>query len=174
MDAPEPPNAADVDEHVAQRDDVACEACDLSEGRSPLPGGRIHETAHWIVEHCVGPLGLGTLIVKPRRHVTAVGALDDAEANELGPLLRLASDLAAEIAPAEQVYNCLWSHSGGRPGHIHYVVQPVTGSQMDRYGVHGPLLQSAMFDAAVPPDPDDVERVADRARQILAERSLRQ
>lgn len=27
----------------------------------------IHETTHWLVEHCVGPLGLGTLIVKPRR-----------------------------------------------------------------------------------------------------------
>lgn len=151
-----------------ERQHPPCEACELSEGRAPLPGGRIHETTHWIVEHCVGPLGLGTLIVKPRRHVTAVAELSEGEVVELGPLLRLASRLAAEIVPAEQVYNCLWSHSGGRPGHIHYVVQPVTRSQMDRYGAHGPSLQSAMFEAALLPDPGDVERVADRARLILA------
>jgi hypothetical protein len=42
-----------------------CLACDLAEGRLPLPGGRIHETTHWLVEHCVGPLAVGTLIVKP-------------------------------------------------------------------------------------------------------------
>jgi diadenosine tetraphosphate (Ap4A) HIT family hydrolase len=148
----------------------ACEACQLSEGRSPLPGGRIHETAHWVVEHCVGPLGLGTLIVKPRRHVTAVADLTDDEAAELGPLLRLTSDIAREIVPAEQVYNCLWSHAGGRPVHIHYVVQPVTRSQIDRYETYGPALQTAMFAAGAVPVPDDVERVADRARLLLAER----
>lgn len=38
-----------------------CTACDLAAGTLPLPGGRIHETTHWLVEHCVGPLGLGTL-----------------------------------------------------------------------------------------------------------------
>jgi ATP adenylyltransferase len=59
-----------------------------------LPGGRIHETTHWRVEHCVGPLGLGTLIVKPRRHVTRVADITDDEAAELGPLLRATSRVA--------------------------------------------------------------------------------
>src|SRR5450631_2132258 len=68
-----------------------CMACELSDGRSQLPGGLIHRTRHWRVEHCVGPLGLGTLIVKPERHVTAVDALTPDEALELGPLLRLTS-----------------------------------------------------------------------------------
>lgn len=78
-------------------------ACDLSDGRLPLPGGRIHETTYWLVEHCVGPLGLGTPIVKPRRHVTSVAALTGDEASELGPLLRIASLIAGELVPAEQV-----------------------------------------------------------------------
>ncbi len=56
-------------------------ACDLAAGKLPLPGGRIHETAHWLVEHCIGPLGLGTLIVKPRRHVTKVADLAHEEAS---------------------------------------------------------------------------------------------
>ena len=46
-----------------------CLACDLAEGRVDLPGGEILVTEHWIVEHTVGPLSLGTLIVKPKRHV---------------------------------------------------------------------------------------------------------
>ncbi len=142
----------------------SCMACDLADGKLPLPGGRIHETTHWLVEHCIGPLGLGTLIVKPRRHVTRVAELTDDEAAELGPLLRTASMVANELAPAEQIYNCLWSHAGGIPVHIHYVVQPVTADLMERHGSHGPVLQVAMFaDGDVPGD-DRIEEVASRAR----------
>lgn len=82
-----------------------CLACDLAGGRRPLPGGLIHQTDHWRVEHCVGPLGLGTLVVKPRRHVTAVADLSPTEAHELGPLLQQASAVAGLLVDAEQVYN---------------------------------------------------------------------
>lgn len=145
-----------------------CEACALTDGRKPLPGGLIHERAGWLVEHCVGPLGTGTLIVKPRRHVRSVGGLTDDEAAALGPLLRHASAIAARLVEAEQVYNCLWSHAGGRPVHIHYVVQPVTRAQMDEFGSHGPVLQTAMFAGGAFPDPAAVVRIADRARELFA------
>ncbi len=49
-----------------------CLACELADGRRPLPGGRIDDTAHWLVDHCVGPLGVGTLVVRPKRHVLPV------------------------------------------------------------------------------------------------------
>ena len=146
-----------------------CEACRLTAGRDPVPGGRIHATDHWVVEHCVGPLGLGTLIVKPIRHVVSVAELDTAEAAEFGPLIRLTSDVARQLTPAEQVYNCLWSHEGGEPVHIHYLVQPVTRSQMEHYGAHGPALQVKMFEADEYPDAEDIDRVADRARLLFAE-----
>ncbi len=147
---------------------VGCVACDLSAGRRPLPGGLLHRTDHWLVEHCVGPLGPGTLVVKPERHVTAVADLTEAEAAELGPLLRRASAAAAALVPAEQVYNCLWSHAGGVPVHLHYVVQPVTAAQLAAHGVRGPELQARLFAAGDPPDPADVERLAPRARRLLA------
>lgn len=142
----------------------SCMACDLADGTLPLPGGRIHETDHWLVEHCVGPLGLGTLIVKPRRHVTSVAKLTDEEAHELGPLLRTASVVAGELVRAEQVYNCLWSHAGGTTVHIHYVVQPVTAELMERYGCHGPALQAAMFTDREAPTDSRIADVADQAR----------
>jgi diadenosine tetraphosphate (Ap4A) HIT family hydrolase len=145
-----------------------CLACALAAGREPLPGGLIHRTESWLVEHCVGPLGLGTLIVKPGRHVTAVAGLSPAETAELGPLLQKTSWVASQLVDAEQVYNCLWSHQGGFPVHIHYVIQPVTRQQMAAYQCHGPRLQTAMFEAGIAPDAGEVETVADHARRLFA------
>jgi len=143
---------------------VDCMACQLSSGDLALPGGLIFRTQFWLVEHCVGPLGLGTLIVKPERHVTSVAGLTVAEAAELGLLLRRTSQVASQLVEADQIYNCLWSHAGGEPVHIHYVVQPVTKEQMSEFAAHGPSLQVAMFSNRGAPDPADVERISDLAR----------
>ena len=144
-----------------------CLACDLAEGRVALPGGMIHASPHWLVEHCVGPLGVGTLIVKPKRHVVHIWELDDREAAELGPLLRRTSNVVSVLSAPHQVYVCLWSHHGGVPVHIHFVVQPVTKEQRDRLG-GGPYLQAAMFDANETPDSVAVDEYADRARRSFA------
>jgi len=66
-----------------------CLACDVISGSVVAPGGRILETDQWVVDHCVGSLGVGTLIVKPYRHVLHVGDLNDDEARELGERLRI-------------------------------------------------------------------------------------
>jgi diadenosine tetraphosphate (Ap4A) HIT family hydrolase len=134
---------------------LSCLACEVV-----APGGRIVDGERWIVEHCVGPLGVGTLIVKPRRHVLHVGELDAEEAAELGPLLQRVTAAVGELTSAEHVYVCLWSHG---PVHIHFVVQPVSGD-MPR----GPHLQAAMFDRAETPDPEAAAAFADRVRALLA------
>jgi len=139
-----------------------CFACDLAEGRLELAGGRIHETAHWLVEHCVGPLGVGTLIVKPRRHVVHVWELTESEAAELGPLLRKTASVVAGLTRPDQVYVCLWSHG---PAHIHYVIQPVTRAQMNGLDAYGPRLQVAMFDGGEEPPLPEVETFAEQARE---------
>jgi diadenosine tetraphosphate (Ap4A) HIT family hydrolase len=141
-----------------------CLSCDLAEGRVALPGGVIHETAGWFVEHTVGPFNVGTLILKPKRHVTRVSELTEAEADELGPLLRRSAAVVEELVRPEQVYTCLWSHAGGTPVHIHYLIQPATRELMDRYGDYGPHLQVAMFDADVRAPDAEIAAFADRAR----------
>lgn len=146
---------------------AACLSCDLASGRQPLPGGVIYQSDRWIVDHCVGPLGVGTLVVVPKRHVTRVSELTEAESSELGPLLRRSAAVVDELLSPEQVYVCLWSHAGGRPGHIHYVVQPITRELMGRHGAHGPKLQAAMFAGDQPPPVDAVEVFADRARSAF-------
>jgi len=140
----------------------------LSAGRAQLPGGIIHRTRHWLIEHCIGPLSLGTLIVKPKRHVVAVVDLSEDEAMELGPVLRDASAVARDLVHADQVYNCLWSHAGGVPGHIHYVIQPVRREEgRSDTGHYGPALQMALFTKGQPPEPNDVATIADRAREAF-------
>lgn len=144
-----------------------CLACDLAEGRLDLPGGRIAETDLWLVEHCIGPLGVGTLVVKPRRHVLHVWELTGAEANELGPLFRRVAGVLSELVEPDQIYVDLWSHAGGAPVHIHWVVQPVTRALMDELGVYGPELQMAMFERGEQPARDEVEAFAAAVRERL-------
>lgn len=67
---------------------MSCLACDLTNGRAAQPRGLFHSGARWLVQHCIGPLGLGTMIVKPVRYVVSMADLTDDEATELGPLLR--------------------------------------------------------------------------------------
>ena len=70
----------------------------------------IFETPAWRVEHCVGPLGVGTLVVKPKRHVLGLAGLDHDEANQMGPLLWNTAAAVEQLTKAQQVYVCLWSH----------------------------------------------------------------
>ncbi len=141
-----------------------CEACDLLAGARPFPGGRVHETPLWVVEHCVGPLGVGTLLLKPRRHCLHVGALTPDEAAALGPLLQRTAACVQELNEAEQVYTCLWSHAGWTPQHLHWVVQPAGAAQREFSALPGPTLQVAMFARGEEPDPEAVAAFCERAR----------
>lgn len=73
-----------------------------------------------------------------------------------------------ELVPADQVYNCLWSHAGGRPVHVHYVVQPVTRQDVERLGTYGPSLQVALFEHGRAPAATQIEQLAERARVLFA------
>jgi ATP adenylyltransferase len=145
-----------------------CLACGLTSGEMDLPGGRIYATTHWVVEHCIGPLGVGTLIVKPLRHCVHVWELTDEEATELGPLLRRVAATIRAILNCDQVYVCLWSHAGWKPGHIHYVLQPSWDSLRQAHQHPGPFLQVDMFRRNAQPPRDEVEAFAARAREVIA------
>ena len=146
-----------------------CQACRLVSGEDPLRGGRIVDTDHWLVEHCVGPLGVGTIIVKPLRHCLHVADLTPAESQELGPLLQRTSQVVRDLTQADQIYTCLWSHSGWQPVHIHFVVQPVWNHMRDTYPGTGPYLQAAMFQAKQMPPLTEVEAFCQQARQHFAQ-----
>ena len=144
-----------------------CEACDLTNGQALLLGGRVFQTAHWVVEHCVGALGVGALIVKPFRHTLHVSDLTAEEAAELGPLLQRTTHVIQTLASADQVYVCLWSHAGWEPVHIHFVLQPAWNGLRERYPGPGPMLQLSMFSEGAALDPGAVQQFCDRARRAF-------
>jgi diadenosine tetraphosphate (Ap4A) HIT family hydrolase len=145
-----------------------CLACDLTAGVVPVPGGLIFETEGWRVEHCVGPLGVGTLVVKPKRHVLYLADITENEAREMGPLLRNTATAVRELTKASQVYVCLWSHG---PVHIHYVVQPALPETIAEFGVYGPRMQAAMFARGGSVDAGAAAAFAERARSWFAHRA---
>src|SRR5262245_18537277 len=131
-------------------------ACQLTSGERAPVSRRVFQTEHWVVEHCIGTLGVGTLILKPLRHIVGLADLSEAEAAELGPLLHRATSSIKALSDADQVYACLWSHADWTPGHIHYVLQPAWDALRSRYPGPGPALQMAMFAEAQALDPQAV------------------
>jgi diadenosine tetraphosphate (Ap4A) HIT family hydrolase len=148
-------------------DGEVCLACDLTAGRQKLSGGTINRTSHWTVEHCIGPLGVGTLIVKPLRHVTRFADLTPEEATDFGPLLHNVTRALGEELEPDQTYICEWSHASWVAGHIHFVVQPAWNRDSDRFEQPGPFTLE-MFRAAVPLDEAKVEAFCERMRLRLS------
>jgi diadenosine tetraphosphate (Ap4A) HIT family hydrolase len=146
-----------------------CLACDLASGKQPPVGGTIYRTERWTVEHCVGPLGVGTLIVKPLRHVVRFAELTRVEAAEFGPLLHnVTSAIGEELGP-DQTYITEWSHAGFVAGHIHFVVQPAWDANRERFERPGPFTQVAMFEANEPLDEAEVVAFCDRMRARMGQ-----
>ncbi len=91
---------------------------------------------------------------------------DRREAGELGPLLARAASALHRLLEPEQVYVTLWSHAGGVPRHIHWVIQPVGAGRAD--GLVGPHLQAEMFDRGELPARSHVETLSAQLRVSLA------
>ena len=147
-----------------------CYACRLTIGEEAVAGGTILATRHWVVQHCTGPLGTGTLIVKPLRHCVHLWDLTAPEAAQLGPVIRVVSAVIRDLTDADQVYACLWSHADWVPGHIHFVLQPSWNHLRSRFPFPGPSIQVAMFLAGEPLDVAAVEAFSGRARELLRQR----
>lgn len=144
-----------------------CLACNIINGKHELPGGRLYATEHWVVEHCIGPLGVGTLIVKPFRHCTHFWELNNKEIQELGPLLHKVSNTIHAILKPDQVYICLWSHFNWEPVHIHFVVQPSWNGLKEKHIKSGPFMQVDMFRENKLPPRDEIEEFAATAKGMI-------
>ena len=143
----------------------SCLACDILQGKRELPGGFIRQTELWSLESCVGPFPVGTLLLKPIRHVLNFSLLTKEETDEFGSLLRMATEAVLELTECDQTYVCQWSHAGWEPVHIHFVIQPVWKSQKGLSHKPGPFLQARMLEAQEFADPDEVAEFAGRVRE---------
>ncbi len=144
-----------------------CLACDLNSGKMDLPGGIIHMSKYWVIDHTIGPLPVGTLIVKPIRHCVHFWELTPGEIKDLGPMLHKASQIINAISKPDQIYICLWAHAGWKPVHIHFVLQPSWNNMKSRHRQPGPFLQVDMFKKNTLPNRKKVEIFATKARKLL-------
>ena len=68
---------------LAGMDVIGCIGCDLFAGRRGLPG-IVRQSGSCAVNHVVGPMNLGTLVVGLQEHLTAIANLTGRAAAELG------------------------------------------------------------------------------------------
>ncbi|MFK4088589.1 HIT family protein [Kribbella sp. NPDC020789] len=146
-----------------------CLGCDVVSGRLQIPGGLVHQADHWVVNHVVGSMNLGTLVLSPRDHVVAVADLTVEAADELGPLLRRTAQVVESILEPEQTYVSSWAHGEHGRKHLHIVVQPITSATVAEYdGALSEQLQAAMLRSGRESDAYDVEQFCRLAARRFA------
>ncbi|HIK43551.1 MAG TPA: diadenosine tetraphosphate hydrolase [Leptolyngbyaceae cyanobacterium M65_K2018_010] len=139
-----------------------CLACRILAGLEPVPGGVIAANPWWIADHCVGPYGLGSVVVKTRTHRENLWDLSMAEAASLGPFLQQMSESIAQAMQAERVYISLWVDQP--PYHVHFVLQPRYPGNGQELGLKGLELQ-VFRTLGQPPAAAAMAAAADRIRR---------
>ena len=116
------------------------------------PRERVGFDQHWRVAHAIGQALPGWLVLLPRRHVTTIAELTDAEAAGLGPWqVRLSRALHA-VTGCEKTYVAQFAEAAGY-GHVHFHIIPrsadlpadLRGPRI--FGLHGRDANDSLPDA---------------------------
>ncbi len=104
-----------------------CVTCDLvrrrDRGDAP-PWDLIHRTASWDVVHAFGTCVEGWLVLVLRRHETTVASLSDAEAAELGHLIKRVSVALQETFDCPKTYVAQFAEAAGHDHvHVHVIAR---------------------------------------------------
>ncbi|MFF4353698.1 HIT family protein [Streptomyces sp. NPDC001530] len=101
-----------------------CYACGQEARLDGLPlSERIALDQHWRVAHAIGTALPGWLVLLPRRHVTAVHQLTDAEATALGTWQVRLSRALHEVTGCVKTYVAQFAEAEGF-AHVHFHVMP--------------------------------------------------
>jgi diadenosine tetraphosphate (Ap4A) HIT family hydrolase len=92
-------------------------------GRDAPLWERIAVDEHWRVAHAFNTAVPGWLVLVPRRHVTAVAALTDAEAAELGNWQVRLSRALARVLGCQKTYVAQFAEADGF-AHVHFHIVP--------------------------------------------------
>jgi diadenosine tetraphosphate (Ap4A) HIT family hydrolase len=143
---------------------VDCFACRNNDQFDVLPPyERIAADRYWRVAHAVDTALPGWLVLVPRRHVTTLADLTDAEAADLGTWqVRLSRALAA-VTHCVKTYVVQFAEKEGF-SHVHFHVIPRMGDQPDDR--RGPGVMKYL--APTPADQIDDQRKNDLATALRA------
>ncbi len=108
-----------------------CKTCELvarrSAGAAPL-WDCIYQTSFWDVAHSYDTALPGWLVLVARRHITAVDELTEAEAIELGQLIRRTSAALKEVTGCIKTYVIQFAEKAEHP-HVHFHIIPRMADQ---------------------------------------------
>lgn len=140
-----------------------CYTCRMEAEFDALPPREcIASDRHWRVAHATGTSLPGWLVLLPRRHVTAVHDLTDAEASTLGAWQVRLSRALRDVTGCAKTYVVQFAEAEGF-AHVHFHIVPRTTDLPPEY--RGP----GVFALLRAPEPERV--TADRADHMA--RSLR-
>lgn len=142
-----------------------CLTCAFGENPPEELGGRVFETGHWRIEHSVGPVPEGSMVLVLRRHIPRLGELNEEEAAEMGRLQVALSGAIEKVTKAYRVYVSLWNEGSN---HVHWVFMPVTAELRQKFGgLKASRLQAAMKEANYSPDPFLARQYSAQIKEIL-------
>lgn len=103
-----------------------CHTCELIKRRdadqAPL-WDSIYRTEGWDVVHCNNTSLLGWMVIVARRHIAAVDEMTEAEAVELGRLIRQVSIILKELTGCTKTYVIQFAEAPGHQ-HVHFHLVP--------------------------------------------------
>ena len=102
---------------------IDCVSCAFEARPDVPPRERVFLGPRWRVAHAFGTALPGWLVVLPRRHVVALDELTQAEAADLGPLLREITSALRRVTGCEKTYVALFAEAEGF-SHVHFHVIP--------------------------------------------------
>lgn len=140
-----------------------CLACQILAGQVSVPGGTLAENDGWLADHCLGPYGVGAVVVKTRQHRENLWDLTPEETATLGPFLQQISQAMVAALAAERVYVGLWVDQP--PYHVHFVLQPRYPGKAE-LGLKGLELQ-VYRSLNKPPSEAEMADAAHRLKQYL-------
>ncbi|WP_416675845.1 HIT family protein [Egbenema bharatensis] len=145
---------------------LSCFACQTVRGEATAPGGVVYENEYWLADHCIGAMGIGSIVVKTKAHRENLWELTAEESTTLGPTFRLISEAIVHALGAERVYVTLWVDQS--PYHVHFVLQPRYPEPAE-WNLKGWQLQS-MRNLQGTPDPLQMAEAARKIRLYLQNR----
>ena len=111
-----------------------CYSCEHDAAANPPPREAACVTAYWRVVHAFNSSLPGWLVILPRRHVTALDELDDAELVELGLLQGRVSSALRQVVGCTKTYSALFAEAEGF-AHLHvHLVPRMPDQPVDRRG----------------------------------------
>lgn len=146
---------------------ASCGVCKSLSGSSPSQA--LYEDDLWHVRHADAPYGVaGWMLLLTQRHVGGPAHFDDAEARAFGLALRHFEKKLEEVTGGLRIYTAAMGES--HP-HFHAHMVPKYASMPKDAKAWGVFdLQRAAGAGEIPPvDPNEVKRISEAYRRVLAE-----